>query len=86
MDPDYSLISTPLKKQIAIQYDEDIASRVVKEKIRLIAQWGERKDYDAMLRVVDNEPEKTNVFFHDTGKHMVDCQSCTEPTEDETNE
>ena len=86
MDPDYSLITTPLKKQIQKQYDQDIASKVVKEKVRLIALWGERKDYDAMLRVVEHEPEKTNVLFHDTGKHLVDCASCTGPTEDITNE
>ena len=39
------------------------AQRVTKEKATLLAKWGERKDYDAMLRVVDNDVVPTDVNF-----------------------
>ena len=55
------MITEPLKKQIKKIYEEVIASRVVKEKAKLIAKWNERKDYDAMLRLVDTNNPKNNI-------------------------
>lgn len=51
------MITTPLKAQIKTEYEEIFAKRVRKEKLKAIQKWGVRKDYDAMLRVVDNEPD-----------------------------
>lgn len=33
----------------------------MKEKAKLIAKWNERKDYDAMLRLVDTNNPKNNI-------------------------
>ena len=52
------MITTPLKAQIKTQYEDIFAKRVRKEKLKAIEKWEVRKDYDAMLRVVDNEPDR----------------------------
>ena len=54
-DDDFKMITSPLKKQIKKEYDEVIASRVRKEKAVIVSKWMLRKDYDAMLKVVEND-------------------------------
>ena len=63
MNEDYEFITTPLKKIIMKEYEEDIAQRVMKEKIAQINKWGERKDYDAMLRVVENNDQNKTEYI-----------------------
>jgi hypothetical protein len=58
MDEDFQVIAQPLKKIIKKEYDQEILFRVNKEKQRLIDKWGDRKDYDAMLRVVEHEDDQ----------------------------
>jgi hypothetical protein len=63
MDEDFDIITTPLKKKIMIEYEEVTAQRVTKEKATLMAKWAQRNDYDAMLRVVDNEVVAVDLDF-----------------------
>lgn len=55
------MVTTHLKKNIKKEYDEIFAKRVKKEKIKAIMKWKDRKDYDAMLRVVENQQDDIDI-------------------------
>lgn len=75
LDDEFKMITQHLKNALKIHYENSMF-RVNQEKEKLIKKWQNRKDYEAILRVVPNDPEP-QTLRSEHGKSLKHNQTLT---------